>query len=144
MTSESILLAEIEAETLRHLRTIAQLRRALAAARAHPVQSGHRPPDLPSSAAQAIQIVHTFTGVTPAEILGRTRTDHVATARHITWYLIRSRLPVTPFNDIARYFHRDHATIIHGIRHIENLRETDPDFAHLLARILRAFDPQPN
>ena len=53
------------------------------------------------------------TGIPVGQILGKSRSQHVAHARQLV-YFIASRQGVTPA-DIARAMRRDHSTVLHGI-----------------------------
>ena len=44
--------------------------------------------------------------------------------------------------EIGRAFHRDHATILHGVRRVEMVRTRDPEFAKLLSRLKERADTE--
>lgn len=62
--------------------------------------------------------------VTPEEIKGISRQKNIATARHITAYLIRN-LTNLSLPNIGSFLNRDHATVLASIRKIENQIKND-------------------
>lgn len=63
-------------------------------------------------------------GVNPEYMVIRKRTKELVFPRHLAMYVIKKRtgLPVTA---IGKIFNRDHTTVIHAVRMIENYIETD-------------------
>jgi chromosomal replication initiation ATPase DnaA len=55
-------------------------------------------------------------GVTRLELCGSARTRSAATARHELWWRIRNH-PERSYSyfEIARFFRRDHSTVVHGV-----------------------------
>jgi chromosomal replication initiation ATPase DnaA len=91
----------------------AEVANIMGAARGAGVSSKHRVSDV-------IAVVSAVSGVTHGEIVGETRRRRVIKARQISmwgarWYGIRS-LP-----QIGRVLHRDHSTVIHGIRRVNGV-----------------------
>lgn len=69
------------------------------------------------------------------DILGLKRKPDYVLARQIAMFLARSRLALS-FQEIGRLFGgKDHSTVMHAVRKIENLRENDADMRKLLADI---------
>ena len=66
--------------------------------------------------------------VTEEDIKGSGRQKNIATARHITAYLIRN-LTNLPLSGIGDFINRDHATVLSSIRKIEGQIKTDKDMA---------------
>lgn len=64
------------------------------------------------------------------------RGKEFARPRWLAMYLISEFCPNRSLPEIGRHFHRDHTTIIHGIRKAKALLAEDPDFAaaHTKAR----------
>ena len=62
------------------------------------------------------------------DIKGAGRQKNIATARHITAYLIRN-LTNLPLSGIGDFINRDHATVLSSIRKIEGQIKTDKDMA---------------
>jgi chromosomal replication initiation ATPase DnaA len=55
-------------------------------------------------------------GVTRSELCGDARTQSVAAARQELWWLIRHHPDRSySFVEIARFFGRDHTTVLHGV-----------------------------
>lgn len=63
-----------------------------------------------------------ITGFSPNELLGRNRRSDLVTARQLYWKLLRERKKYS-YTCIARLNDRHHATILQGIRHVDNLLE---------------------
>ena len=78
--------------------------------------------------------VESHFGLTKLEILSRRNIRHLARARQIGMYL-SSVLTLNPINEIGRRFGRDHSTVAHGIRAIENLLTRDPAIQSAVAAI---------
>jgi chromosomal replication initiator protein len=56
-------------------------------------------------------------GVTPDDVLGRSRRQEVAYARHLAMYLIRRRLDWS-LPRIGRFLGRDHTTVLYALRQV--------------------------
>jgi chromosomal replication initiator protein len=65
-----------------------------------------------------------FYSVTPEDILGKGKTKNIAAARQMTTYLIR-KLTTLTLEEIGGVMNRDHTTILHSIRKIEESINTD-------------------
>lgn len=64
-------------------------------------------------------------GFTRLELRSKRRTAAVARARQIAMYVVKSTTPMS-YPQIGRHFGgRDHSTILHGVRKIEHLIESD-------------------
>ena len=108
-------------------------RRAAAAA------TGHRRPT--ASAAQraraAAAAVASRTGVPVEEIFGRKRIPVVASARHEAIWRVR-RVTNWSLPRVGRYFaERDHTTILHSIRRMEDRAARDPTIRAYMTSIER-------
>jgi len=69
------------------------------------------------------------------EIRGRKRTKSYALARHVAMYLIRSMLDLS-LMEIGQHFGgKDHTTVIHAVRKIEELRKNDSTIDEIVKRI---------
>jgi chromosomal replication initiator protein len=59
------------------------------------------------------------------DIKGKTRKKEIALARHISMYMIHKLAKIT-LEDIGKYFDgRDHSTVIHGIKKINDITKSD-------------------
>jgi len=67
-------------------------------------------PPRPTSAASVVHDVSIFTGVTPAQIFGRSRRKTIVAARHEVWARLH-RLGWS-LSALGRAFDRDHTTIL--------------------------------
>lgn len=76
-----------------------------------------------------------YFSITVDEIKGQRRNKNIATARHISIYLIRN-LTNLSLNDIGTVFEdRNHATILSSIRKIEDLLKTEQEMAGMIRDI---------
>ena len=66
-----------------------------------------------------------YYNTTPEEILGKGKTKNVANARQMCTYLIR-KLTGHTLEEIGEITHRDHSTVLHSIRRIEDNLPNDP------------------
>ena len=84
------------------------------------------------------RVVTAFFDVTDQELDRRERAGRIARIRQIAFYLCRMRTAQS-LPEIGRAFHRDHATILHGVRRIAVSRKTDAvlhdDLSKLEARL---------
>lgn len=74
-----------------------------------------------------INVVADYYSLNPSQLTGKIRTGQIALARHIAIYLIRENLDV-PLKKIGDMFGgKDHTTIMHAIKHVENELKTNKD-----------------
>ena len=71
------------------------------------------------------------------DILGASRKPDLVLARQSAMYLCRKKLGLS-FPELGKAFRRDHSTVIHGIRKIEELVKTDKVLHNLLLEIENA------
>lgn len=76
------------------------------------------------------QIVVDKSRVGIRDIMSHSRRWSVTDPRHVAWWLCRRHLPRT-YHQMARYFDRDHATVINGVQRIERMR----NYPHIAALI---------
>ena len=75
-----------------------------------------------------------------ADLVGPKRVRTVARPRQVAMYLAKA-LTQRSLPEIGRHFGgRDHTTIMHGVRRIEELRRSDPQIAEDLQRLRRALE----
>ena len=78
-----------------------------------------------------------FYSLTPSQLTGKIRIARISMARHIAMYLIRYLLDA-PFSKIGEAFGgKDHATVINGVKKVENSLKTDPDMAIAISELKR-------
>ena len=76
-----------------------------------------------------------YYSLTSDEIRGQNRSKHVALARQVSMYLMRS-LTNLPLQEIgAEYQDRNHATVLASVRKVEELVKTDPVMASTIRDI---------
>lgn len=71
-----------------------------------------------------IQAVCEHFGVEEKELLGRGRSRHIAFPRQVSMYLMRKDADVS-LEEIGQALNRDHTTVLHGYRKIEDEMETN-------------------
>lgn len=67
-------------------------------------------------------------GLTLADIRSTSRQKRLVRPRQIAMYLAR-RMTTRSYPEIGLSFHRDHSTIMYAEKHVDWLREVDPDIA---------------
>ena len=73
-------------------------------------------------------VVADYYKISVSQLTSNTRLSNIATARHISMYLIRSLLDI-PFSKIGNEFgDRDHSTVINGCNKVEKLLKDNPNF----------------
>lgn len=76
-----------------------------------------------------------FFHISTENLIGATRKQDVATARHISMYLSKS-LTGAPLKTIGLLFgNRDHTTVIHACRSVENKLSKDPEFEAMVNQL---------
>ena len=71
-------------------------------------------------ARQIIEDVSDFYGLTIAQVKGKFRLRGYVKARFVAIYIVRKRTGLT-LKEIGRLFYRDHTSIIHALRTIEEV-----------------------
>ena len=75
------------------------------------------------------QLVAQHFNLTPELLIGRTRKQEVAQARHVAMFLVK-RFTRNPLKMIGLHFgNRDHTTVIHAVQTVENRCKADRSFA---------------
>ena len=90
---------------------------------------------IPAAVHKIMETVAHEYGVTVRDILSRVRTADLAEARHVAMHLARV---FTKFNlqALGRHFCRNHSTIMHAQHSLASRRDTDPQFAARLERVV--------
>ncbi|MBA3879361.1 MAG: chromosomal replication initiator protein DnaA [Sphingobium sp.] len=84
--------------------------------------------------------VSTYFDLKPIELISARRARVVARPRQIAMYLAK-RLTTRSLPEIGRKFGgRDHSTVIHAVRRIEELRDSDGDVDTAVRRLLRDLE----
>lgn len=82
-----------------------------------------------------INIVADYYSLIPTQITGKIRTGQIALARHIAIYLIRQNIDV-PLTKIGEMFGgKDHTTIMHAIKHVENELKTNQNMKEAINKL---------
>ena len=66
-----------------------------------------------------------FYDITPEEVIGKGKTKNVANARQMSIFLIRKLTGLT-LEQIGEVMNRDHSTVLHSIRKVEESLQNDP------------------
>jgi len=72
-------------------------------------------------------------------IRSRALTQHVAAARQICMYILRT-ITALPFPVIGEFFDRDHSTVMHACNQVSHRAATDEPFRLMLLRIQRRVE----
>ena len=79
-----------------------------------------------------LNTVSSYFNISTSQLVGKSKTTRIVTARHFAIYLIRNILDM-PLKQIGDLFSgRDHATIIHSINKIELMLKTDAEAATIV------------
>lgn len=90
-----------------------------------------------SQVLQAVANSNRFDGVGEFEILGRRRTARIALPRQVAMYLSR-KLTNHSLAEIGKHFRgRDHGTVIHAIKRIEQRMSISPEFAAIVSDLAK-------
>jgi len=53
--------------------------------------------------------------ITPSDLVSASRKQHLTDLRHLLMYILREEFQLT-YDEIGRFFHRDHTSVIHGCK----------------------------
>lgn len=81
-----------------------------------------------------LDCIQKYYKVTRGEILGSQRPRHISQARQVGMYLSRV-LTQASYPEIGKAFKKDHSSVVHAYKNIENRRQKDRDFANEIDRI---------
>ena len=76
--------------------------------------------------------------ITMSQLLSNDKSQAVSTPRQVAMYIAR-KYTVTKLPAIAKYFDREHPTILHGVRTIEKRIEVEKDLRESVEAILAEF-----
>lgn len=80
-----------------------------------------------------------YYNVRRADILSARRTANIVRPRQIAMYLCKT-LTLRSLPEIGRRFFRDHTTVLHAVRKIEGLIQTDENIAREVAALTRELE----
>ncbi len=86
-----------------------------------------------------IDVVAEHYNITPSEILSDKRDSFIAFPRQIAMYLSK-RYTLRTGNDISKVFKRDHTTVLHGIKKVENMIKEDPSVENTVDIIIKKLN----
>ena len=88
-----------------------------------------------------IQVVSDHFGITPADVISQKRTKDIVYPRQIIMYLCRT-LTDTPLKAIGAILGgKDHASVNHGVKKIENELKTDEALNNTVNIIKKKINP---
>jgi chromosomal replication initiator protein len=79
------------------------------------------------------QIAHDFR-LRPPDLQSKSQEQRIVFVRQLTMFLCR-KITGAPFKSIGEHFHRDHSTVIHGYRVIEERVRRDAAFRRFIERL---------
>jgi hypothetical protein len=84
------------------------------------------------------QVVAEHYGLEVAQVLGSSRQQRIALARHVCWYI--HQLDQRTLSDIGRAYGVDHSTVSHGKARIAALSLADKPFSRELAALMLSLN----
>lgn len=99
--------------------------------------------DLQITPNDVIECVSGVTNIPTREITGSSRIQRIVYVRHIAAYMMRYRLGMS-FKKIGKILNRNHATIIHGVRVVQNELEYNEELTDLLKKCNKAYTKMTN
>ncbi len=89
-----------------------------------------------------VEVVTEHYNITPMEILSDNRSQNVSFPRQIIMYLCRKLTPLS-LSDIGTLLNKkDHTTILHGIKKIEDKLEKEATFQNVVDVLIKKINPQ--
>jgi chromosomal replication initiator protein len=85
---------------------------------------------------EIIKTVASFYNIKVSDLLGERRLKALVRPRHAAMWLVRKHTELS-FPEMGRVFHRDHATVQHGVRKIETQVKRDADLENTIQAIER-------
>jgi len=82
-----------------------------------------------------------FFGVKKTLLISKTRTQQLVDARFMCIMVIRERLRL-PVKRIGQLFERDHTSVLHALKTVQNLCHTDEQYKHQYQRFKQYIDNQ--
>ena len=79
-------------------------------------------------------VAHAF-NVTKKEMTSKSRKKEFVEARHVAMYLIHKKLNRTQ-EATGEIFDRDHSTVVHALKKVNNIMETEKDFRRTVNKII--------
>jgi len=81
-----------------------------------------------------IKVVFDYFGISPFYQMTKTRKREIVIARQVSMYYMKENTRLS-LAHIGAYFLRDHATVLHACKTVNNLRDTDREFRSDMVRI---------
>lgn len=89
-----------------------------------------------------VALVARFYHKTPAELLAHGRAVRFTWPRHVCWWLARKSLGVTLSEIVEHFGLRCHASVLHGVRRVDNGMAVSPQLKREVAELERMCDEE--
>lgn len=90
------------------------------------------------TAQHVLGAVSSVLGISQEQLLEQTRKTRVVRARHLAMYLLRTDLEMS-LPQIAKQLERDHTSVLHGCRKMEQDLRRNPGIGDLIAAVRKAY-----
>jgi len=91
-------------------------------------------PTLLSDAISKVQAIPQFQNVTASEIMGKSRIELIAKARHVFRFFLYCE--IKNYYRMAKILKVNHTTIIHSVSYVEDLKITDKKLRALIDELI--------
>lgn len=83
-----------------------------------------------------VEVVSSFYSYTPEQLISEGRSDKmISEARFIAFYFVRKYVFPVALKRVGKVFNRHHATVIHGLKCVEEMKEQNNFFLEELSLI---------
>ncbi len=76
-------------------------------------------------------------GVSAEDMKSSSRSQNISLARNVCMYIMKKTIPNITLKEIGANFGKDHATVLHSVKRVEEAMETDQIFKNTVNNILR-------
>jgi chromosomal replication initiator protein len=88
-----------------------------------------------------IDVVAEHYDITPAMIISKNKSKNIAYPRQIAMYLCKQLTSMSLSEIGAAMGNRDHSTVIHGCRNIEDEKNKNPQLANTISVLIKKINP---
>ena len=90
---------------------------------------------------QMMKVICTSTLIDWDQLKGKCRKRELNDVRQIAMWIIRKGTSMS-FYDVGKVFNRHHATVLHAVKNVEGLIQTDNKYRAIVAQIINQIDSQ--
>jgi chromosomal replication initiator protein len=90
---------------------------------------------------QLFMVIAELYGVTFEDLKSQSRVRAFVELRRISMYLLHKKFEMTS-GSVGKMFNRDHATVLHHCKQVDDLYEFDPKFREMFTKILNRLNGQ--